>query len=115
MCLPAVAESVDPDLPRLIREAQKPRVHYGPARVGWYDPVKPTVGAANATFESLRWDSPQAIRTELKSTLLPPWQILVAFAVLILGLRRLRAIREDARPVAEVVPFPLPRPRQEAA
>lgn len=112
---PAFAESVDPDLPRLIREAQKPRVQYGPARVGWDEPARQAATSANATFESLRWDSPQAIRTELKSVLLPPWQVVVTFAALIFALRRLRPVREDMRPASEVLPFPLPRPHQEAA
>lgn len=113
--VPAGAESIDPDLPRLIREAQRPAVHYGPARAGWNDPVAPAAANANATFESLRWDTPQAIRAELKSVVVPPWQALAACAALIFGLRRFRAVREDVRPAVEVLPFPLPRPRQEAA
>lgn len=115
----ATAESVDPDLSRLLRETQQPKVHYGPARVGWNGPEVPMAHErVNPVYESLRLDSPAAIRQELKQILLPDWQILLALTALVLGLRMLRASQLTARAEAtpSVVPFPAPRvPRQEAA
>ena len=118
-CMPAAAESVDPDLRKLIREAEKPKVQYGPARVGWNEPEKPVAGlVANPVYESLRMDSPAAIRRELRSVLVPDWQILLALGALIIGLRTFRSSQPTARAeaVSNVVPFP-PRalPREEAA
>lgn len=117
----ASAGSVDPDLSRLIREAEKPKVHYGPARVGWNGPE--TLADArlkNPVYESLRVDSPAAIRTELKAVLIPDWQIFLAFAALIFGLRLFRSSPADVprrSMPANVLPFPsraLPE-QQEAA
>lgn len=118
-CAAAHAESVDPDLHRLLREAQQPKIQYGPARVGWNGAELPQAGKVwNPVYESLRVDSPAAIRREIKAVLLPPWQLLVAFVGLILGLRLIRSSQQTA--VAEaapnVVPFPSrPLPREEAA
>jgi hypothetical protein len=118
-CVPAGADSVEPDLRRLIREAEKPKVHYGPARVGWNGPEKPLPGqATNPVFESLRLDSPAAIRRELKAVLIPDWQMLLAFTALILGLRMLRSSQSAAKTEAtpNVVPFPAPAlPHEKAA
>jgi hypothetical protein len=113
-------ESVDPDLNRLLREAQKPKVHYGPARVGWNGPETPSAQRTlNATYESLRWDSPAAIRRELRGIVVPQWQIVLALLTMILGLRLARnnrpTLASDA-PGGEVLSFPSPSlPRQEAA
>ena len=119
LAIPAAAESIDPDLQRLLREAQKPKVHYGPSRVGWNGPEIPMAGApVNPVYESLRLDSPSAIRQELKQVLLPDWQVLLALVGLIFGLRMLRTTQESAQgePAPNVVPFPArPIPRQEAA
>ena len=118
-CIPAGADSVEPDLRRLIREAEKPKVYYGPARVGWNGPEKPLAGAAsNPVYESLRLDSPAAIRRELKAVLIPDWQMLLAFTALILGLRMLRSSQSAASREAapNVVPFPAQAlPREKAA
>ncbi len=105
---------MDPDLNRLIREAQRPKVNYGPARVGWNGPEIPVTPPVNATYESLRLDSPAALRQELKQVLVPQWQVLLAFAILIAGLRLLAASRPAEQLPANVVPFPV-TPRQEAA
>jgi hypothetical protein len=117
--VPAAGDSVEPDLRRLIREAEKPKVHYGPARVGWNGPEKPLAAqATNPVYESLRLDSPAAIRRELKAVLIPDWQMLLAFTALILGLRMLRSSQSAARTESapNVVPFPAqPLPREKAA
>lgn len=106
----AQADSVEPDLKRLIREAEKPRVHYGPARVGWNGPDATELARLNnPVYESLRLDSPAAVRRELKAVLAPDWQIVLAFTALIFGLRLLRSSRmaspTESAP-AEVIPFP---------
>lgn len=113
-CVPAGADSVDPDLRRLIREAQRPKVNYGPSRVGWNGPEVPKTPPVNATYESLRPDSPAALRQELKQVLLPQWQVLLALAILIAGLRLLGSARPEEQLPSNVVPFPA-APRQEAA
>jgi hypothetical protein len=118
----ARAESIEPDLRRAIRDAQKPKVYYGPARVGWNASEKATAGpAANPIYESLRLDSPTAVRKQLKSILLPDWQVILAFMALIFGIRMLRNIQRPAgssapEAPANVIPFPShPLPREEAA
>jgi hypothetical protein len=113
-CVTARADSVDPDLKRLIREAQKPKVDLGPSRVGWNGPEIPVAPPVNPTYESLRLDSPAALRQELKQVLVPQWQVLLAFVILIAGLRLLLASRPAEQLPANVVPFPV-APRQEAA
>lgn len=111
------AESFDPDMKRLIREAHKPKVNYGPARVGWNGPEVPATPVVNATYESLRVDSPAALRQELRSVLVPQWQVLLAFLVMIAGLRMLRDSRSDVDEEivpTNVVPFPTALPQNEA-
>lgn len=117
LSLPLAADSIDPDLKRLIREAEKPRVHYGPARVGWNGPEKSLAAAANPAYESLRIDSPAAVRRELKAVLIPDWQIVLAVITLIFGLRLLRSQQTALQGVSpRVVPFPARAlPREEAA
>lgn len=121
-CLAASADSIDPDLKRLIREAEKPKVHYGPARVGWNAPATSLADAraANPVYESLRLDSPAAIRAELKAALIPDWQVWLAVAALIFGIRLLRSSpgAAPAKPApATVIAFPPPAlpSQQEAA
>ncbi|HUS18491.1 MAG TPA: hypothetical protein VMZ25_02475 [Terriglobales bacterium] len=112
------ADSVEPDLRRAIREAQRPRIHYGPARVGWNGQEKIVAPAVNPVYESLRVDSPAAIRRQLKAVVLPHWQVAMAFLALILGLRMMRSLRQAAHsePASNVVPFPARSiPREEAA
>src|ERR1041384_328126 len=115
----AAAGSIDPDLNRIVREARKPRMHYGPARVGWNGPeISSVQHTVNPVYESLRMDSPEAVRRELKAAVVPDWPALLVFATLIIVLRMLRSSR-DASSNEEsptVVPFPAPPvPRQEAA
>ena len=112
----ASAGSIDPDLSKLVREAEKPKVLYGPARVGWNETRTLTdARVANPVYESLRLDSPAAIRAELKSLLIPDWQVLLAFAALIFGLRMLRAPAGEKEP-ANIIPFPTrPLPEQQEA
>lgn len=115
----AYAGPVEPDLHRLMRDAEKPQVHYGPARVGWNHAAKAgPAQVSNPFYESLRVDSPAAIRAELKALLKPDWQIWVAFAIMILGLRRMRAATDSVgeRTPATVISFPSPSlPRQQEA
>jgi hypothetical protein len=116
----ASAGSIDPDLKRLIREAEKPKVHYGPARVGWNAPATTVADArvANPVYESLRRDSPAAIRAELKAVLIPDWQVWLAMAALIFGIRRLRSsvgVIPAERVPATVIAFPPPRTSQHEA
>ena len=115
-CTALRADSFDPDLKRLMREAQRPKVDYGPARVGWNGPEVPATPPVNATYESLRMDSPAAIRQELKTVLLPQWHILAALGVMIVGLRLLRNPRDGEEMPGNVIAFPAaPRNEAEAA
>jgi hypothetical protein len=115
------AESVDPDLKKLIRQAEQPKMQYGPARVGWNGPDKlEASAAANPVYESLRADSPAAIRAELKSILIPDWHVLLALLALIFGIRMMRSslspAETETEKVSNVVPFPRPSlPHEEAA
>lgn len=105
------ADPVEPNLEKLVREAEKPRMQYPPARAGWNGPESTAAQRMpNPIYDSLRGSSAAALRTELLAALKPDWNIVLAFVVLIVGLRMLRNHAEfPQQPVVAVAGNTHPR------
>jgi hypothetical protein len=116
----AFGTPIHPDLKELLREAQRPRFQYMPARAGWNGPEAKTRAAAlNPTYEKLRYaDSKQAIRQQLRSLVLPDGRALAALFFLILALRFVvmrDQKRISARTRGELLTLPPREPAEQAA
>lgn len=99
------ADPVEPNLQKLIREAEKPRMQYPPARAGWNGPESTVAQRVpNPVYESLRGSSPADLRTELVAALKPDWSIVLAFVTLIFGLRMLRSNLEHSAEGEVILP-----------
>jgi hypothetical protein len=113
MALQSYADSIEPDLKKILREAEKPKQPFVPARVGWNGPeVSNSQHSPNPIYERLRPATPDAVRAELLAVLIPDWRIFAAFAVSILGIRLLKSSIESQRkaavsPAAAISEFPV--------
>jgi hypothetical protein len=85
----ASAFPMKPDIKLLLKQAQRPRTQYVPARAGWNGPEdKSALASPNPTYEELRREpTPAEMRAELLAAAIPDWRILLAIAGLILVLR----------------------------
>jgi hypothetical protein len=85
----ALATPIKPELKELLREAQRPQFQYMPARAGWNGPeVKPRSATLNPTYEKLKYaQSPEAVRKQVLSVILPDARALSALLFLIFTLR----------------------------
>ena len=103
--LPARATPIKPTAEQLLRQAQQPVMPYVPAQVGWQDAAADrhdtSEGATGMgrfnTSEILR--DAEAARTRraiLLSIGRPDPRVLLAFAAIILLLRKMRTVREGA-------------------
>ena len=112
MCLLAVsvgeATPIKPTAEQLLQQQQQPVMPFIPAQAGWQAPAQPQTTAADfETFnaeEILRnAELARQRRAILMQVAIPDPRVLVAFALIILLLRKLRALRE-----AGGIPAPQP-------
>ncbi len=118
----AFATPIRPELKQLLREAQRSQFEYMPARAGWNGPeAKPKSASLNPTYEKLKYaDSPQALRHQIRSLIVPDPRALGALAFLIVALRFMKMRQQHAPESTEVrgqvVVMPRPQdPAEQAA
>ena len=105
--LPAFGTPIHPDIKKLIKEAQQPPVQYQPARAGWNGPESTPPNEINPAYESiLAMDSPAGVRNQMLDLATPYWPTWLAFGLIILLLRLLRADQKNRRQVGVPIPFP---------
>jgi hypothetical protein len=112
--LPARATPIKPTAEQLLRQAQQPVMPYVPAQVGWQDAVTDRHDSSESatgmgrfnTSEILREaEAARARRAILLSIAKPDPRVLLAFAAIILLLRKMRTLRQGA-----AVPAPVHAP-----
>ena len=88
-CGTVAALPIKPKLSDIIKEAQKPQVHYPPARAGWNGPEeKPAALQPNAAYDQLRYAmSAEAARSQFMQAATPDWRALMALATIIFAWR----------------------------
>jgi hypothetical protein len=97
------ATPIKPDVQRMIREAQQAQQPFIPARAGWNEPSSNSPALRNPALASLTSDRVQQEYRETLATVATPdpW-ILVALAMVIVLMRKLRSM-ETARKRAEAI------------
>ncbi|MCU1283758.1 MAG: hypothetical protein JWO13_108 [Acidobacteriales bacterium] len=114
-----VALPIKPKLSDIIKEAQKPQVHYPPARAGWNGPEeKSAVGHPNAVYDQMRYAmSAEAARAHLVQAATPDWRVLVLLATVVLFWRYKleRGLRSGVRHKNNVITMPSPSVTAERA
>jgi hypothetical protein len=110
--LPAAATPIHPTAEQLLRQAEQPAMPYIPAQVGWQEPSADRENAGENGIVAGRFNAGEILRdaedARFRRTLLvqigrPDPRVLLAFAAIILLLRKMRTLRQGA---------PIPRPAQ---
>lgn len=97
----AAATPIQPSAQQLLNEAQQPAMPYVPAQAGWNGPMvesqpNPTSVAVFNTTEILRQaELARAKRKILLQVATPDPRVLLAFAVIIFLLRKMRSLRQS--------------------
>jgi hypothetical protein len=114
---PAISLPVEPDVKKILEEADKPPIHYPIARVGWAPSVSSAI-PKNLTYERMRYPwTPEGLRAQLISYSIPDWKVWALFGLLIFTLRYYRYTKPLEEQRKKVLRFPAksPVPTKEAA
>ena len=107
---PAAATPIRPTAEQLLRQAEQPAMPYIPAQVGWQEPSADLETAGENALAAGPFNTDEILRdaeaARLRRTLLfhiarPDPRVLLAFAGIILLLRKMRSLRHGA-----VIPAP---------
>jgi len=100
----AQALPVEPDVKKLVEEAQRPAPAFIPSRVGWNGPEMTAKGSERDRWEAaigpvLVAEQQRRFRNTLREVFFPEPQAIGAIVAIIFLLRRLRSLREQQQAV----------------
>ena len=100
----AQALPIEPDVKKLVDEAQQPPPAFIPSRVGWNGPEKAANVSARERWEAaigpvLAAEQERRFRNTLRDVFIPEPRAVAAIVAIIFLLRRLRSLREQQQAV----------------
>jgi hypothetical protein len=100
----AQALPIEPDVKKLLDEAQQPPPAFIPSRVGWNGPETAVKGSERERWEAavgpvVVAEQQRRFRNTLREVFVPEPQAVVAIIAVIFLLRRLRSLREQQQAV----------------
>ena len=95
---------IEPDVKKLVEEAQQPPPLFIPSRVGWNGPEKAANASARERWEAaigpvLAAEQERRLRNTLRDIFIPEPRAIAAIVAIIFLLRRLRSLREQQQTV----------------